>query len=757
MKKNFSSQSTDSVRELLNLANCSLLISTYQAGQLVVVRPQNKGINTHFMGFNRPMGIALKNNEFALGGQSSITVFRNLAAAGVKTGQGDHVDACYMPRKIHLTGEIDVHEMGYDKHGQLWFINTKMSCLSTLDEAHSFLPKWRPEFISAYDLSDRCHLNGLAFRDGKPKYVTLLGAYDSPGGWRNNKVSGGQIIDIENNNVLAKDLCMPHSPRWYRNKLYFLSSGTGQLMALTPGHAPEVVSQLPGFVRGMDFIDRYALIGLSQVRESSTFAGLPLTKRVEKRESGVWIVDLDSGNTVGFLVFTGHVQEVFDVKVLPHKFASIVNETNPLINSSYELPDTVLSNLAPVDPTEVSLEQTTQLHMEAKFDEAIAGYKSIIKHHPKHRQANHQLGICLVDVGYWQQAIDHLTQVISQQPDNAEAMNSLGLAHSEMFNLDQAIAWFDQSIQTDNQIALAHFNRAMLLLKKGQYTAGWEAYDWRWKTPQFVRFQCNKPQWKGEDISDLCLLVHSEQGHGDHIQFMRFLPLVAKLCKKLIYVGPENMAPLVAQIPGVTESRVPGQIPEDHFAVWSPLLSLPRWLEITLDNLPAPQKYLNIPPQTMVSELTGQFKVGVAWSGSPGFKKNSTRSIPLNLMTTLFDIKGITFYALQMPLNQTDRETLKQYHVINLEPELPGYARTAALIDQLDLVISVDTAVSHVAAALGVKTWTLLAANADWRWLETGNTSPWYPSITLYRQTQENPHWPAVLNHVKKDLINSLN
>ncbi len=753
MAQQFSSKSTDSFRELLRLSNCTLLISTYQAGQLVVVRPQDKGINTHFMGVSRPMGIARRNNEFALGGQSTVTIFRNLPAVGPKTGQGDAVDACYLPRRSYQTGAIDIHEMGYDSDDVLWFVNTKMSCLATLHDDFSFKPRWRPPFITAYDLTDRCHLNGLGFRDGKPRYVTMLGAYDTPGGWRQNKISGGQVMDIESNDVLVDGLCMPHSPRWYRNKLYFLSSGAGQLMSVVPGQAPEVVAELPGFARGMDFIDRYALIGLSQIRESSTFAGLPLTKRVEKRESGVWVVDLETGDIVAFLVFTGNVQEVFEIKALPHRFATVVDEGNPLVANSYELPDEVLNNLAPVDPTQAAMEQATRTHMEGKFDEAINAYRDIIKQQPDHRQANHQLGLCLVDAGKWTDAIDQLSEVVAVQEDNAEAMNSLGLAWSESGNHDNAMTWFEKSIATDNQFALAHFNRGLLLLKKGRYEEGWPEYDWRWQTPQFVPFQCNQPQWQGEDISDKRLLVHSEQGNGDHVQYMRFLPLVAKKCRELIYVGPENLAPLVAEMEGVSESRVPGQIPGDRFDVWCPLMSLTRWLGITLEDLPAaPDRYLSIPAKAVVSELKGQFKVGLAWAGSPTFKSDRTRSIALEILTPLFDVEGVDFFALQMPLSKEERELLDKHNVTNLEPELPGYARTAALVDQLDLVISVDTAVGHVAGALGKPVWTLLSANPDWRWLEQGTTSRWYPTATLYRQDREQPDWLAVIERVRADL-----
>ena len=753
MTQQFSSQSTDSFKKLLNLANYSLMVSTYQAGQLVVVRSEDKGINTHFLGFDRPMGIALKDNEIALGEQSTITLFRNLADVGAKIGQGDKVDACYVPRKTYYTGAIDTHEMGYDKQGKLWFVNTKMSCLATLSHNYSFEPQWKPPFISAYDLTDRCHLNGLAFRNGIPRYISLLGAYDSAAGWRQNKISGGQIIDIQTNKTIADGLCMPHSPRWYRGKLYYLSSGTGQLMSMTPGQEPSVIAQLPGFVRGMDFIDRYALIGLSQIRETSTFAGLPITKRVEKRESGVWVVDLETGEIVAYLIFTGNVQEVFEVKVLPHNFASIIDKTNPLIAHSFELPAHILKKLAPIDPIQEALDKATKYHSDGNWKKTIISYQNILKQDSNHLQTNFQLGLCYLDATMWQQAIKLLSKVCLAQPDNAEAMNSLGYAYSQIGNQTKAMEYFNASISVDNQFALAHFNRGLLLLKQGLYKQAWPEYDWRWQTDQFISFQSSKPKWKGEDISNKRLLVHSEQGTGDHVQYWRFLTLVAKQCKGLIYIGPENTAALVAEIDGVTESRVPGEISDDRYDVWCPLMSLTRWLNITLDNIPAPNRYLNIPANAIVSELQGGFRVGLAWAGSKSFKNDSTRSIKLEQFKRLFDIEGATFFSLQMPISKQEREALEKHGVQNLEAELPGYARTAALVEQLDLVISVDTAIAHIAAALGKPTWTLLSSNPDWRWLDSGNTSPWYPTISLYRQTKNNPNWIEVIDKVKVDLV----
>ena len=752
MSQTFSSQSTESFRQLLDQANCSLIVSTYQAGQLVLVRPHKTSVNTHFIAFGKPMGLALQNGQLAVGGAAQIITYRNLPAVGAKTGEGEGVDACYVPRRTHNTGAIDIHEMGYDRNGKLWFINTRMSCLASIDPGFSFTPKWRPPFITAYEMSDRCHLNGLGFRDGKPRYVTMLGATDTGGGWRNNQGSGGQLMDIDSNEVLVDELCMPHSPRWYNGKLWFLSSGAGQLMSVDPGKAPQVVAELPGFARALDFIDRYALIGLSQIRESAVFAGLPLTRRVEDRKSGVWVIDIISGETVAFLQFTGNVQEVFELKVAPHRFPTLLDLNSPLVATSFELPDEVVKNLAPPDPVQQALEEATRQHMKGKLDAAIKQYRQILAEHGDHRQTMHQLGLCLVDAEQWPAAVEQLDRVVAAQADNAEAMNSLGLAHSRLGHMERALDWFDQSIATDNQFAMAHFNRGLLLLKQGDYDAGWPEYDWRWQTPQFVRFQCNQPLWQGEDISDKRLLVHSEQGNGDHIQFMRFLPMVAERCKKLIYVGPERLAPLAAIIEGVDESRVPGQIPSDYFDVYCPLMSLPRWLGITLENLPAPSRYLTIPDQVVVSQLKGKYKVGLSWAGSPTQKDDKRRSTGLETLLPLLDVEGVSWFSLQMPISAEDAERLEPAGVKNLEPELPGYARTAALVDQLDFVISTDTAIAHLAGALGIATAVLINHDPDWRWGDSGETTPWYPSLQLFRQSTAG-EWGEVIERIKADLV----
>ena len=178
------------------------------------------------------------------------------------------------------------------------------------------MPRWRPGFVSELSADDRCHLNGLAMRDGRPRYVTAFAESDRPQGWRDSKAFGGLVVDVDTGEIVARGLCMPHSPRWHRGELWVLESGRGALsrIDLSTG-ASEPVVALPGFTRGMEFVGRFALIGLSQVRES-VFTGIPLTDSAEPRHSGVWVVDLDTGTVAGFVRFDGLVQEVFDLQVV---------------------------------------------------------------------------------------------------------------------------------------------------------------------------------------------------------------------------------------------------------------------------------------------------------------------------------------------------------------------------------------------------------------------------------------------------------
>jgi uncharacterized protein (TIGR03032 family) len=313
----FASVSTDSFARALKLSASSLLISTYQTNRLVCARFRDGGLNTHFRAYDKPMGIAVAPGRIALGTRLEVWDLRDMPQAAAKLPPAGSHDACYLPRNRHVTGDIAVHDLAF-AGGELWLVATAFSCLATLDAAHSFVPRWTPPFITRLAAEDRCHLNGLAVCDDRVAYVTALGTSDEPGGWRAEKASGGVLIDVASSEVAIGGLSMPHSPRWHQGRLWLLESGTGSLcVADLDAGSVEVVAELPGFTRGLTFADRIAFVGLSQVRESSTFGDLPLTRRLSERQCGVWMVDLDSGSVVGFLRFEELVQEIFDVCLLP--------------------------------------------------------------------------------------------------------------------------------------------------------------------------------------------------------------------------------------------------------------------------------------------------------------------------------------------------------------------------------------------------------------------------------------------------------
>jgi uncharacterized protein (TIGR03032 family) len=337
---------TSNLPQLLDQFGISLLVSTYQAGKLIVVRVDDGKLNTHFRSFVQPMGMAVQGNRLAIGTKLQVWELCNQPEVGRNLEPAGRHDACFLPRACHVTGDIRIHEIAWADE-ELWIVNTRFSCLCTLDRNHSFVPRWRPPFVSGLAPEDRCHLNGLAMIDGQPRYVTVLGETDTAAGWRANKANGGCLIDVLSGETLVRGLSMPHSPRWYDDKLWLLESGTGSisLVDLNAGRAEEI-GQVPGFTRGIDFCGPYAFVGLSQVRESAVFSGLPITQRLQERTCGVWVVDLRNGQTVGFLRFESGVQEIFAVQVLHGiRFPEIAMDNEDVIANSFVLPDEALADV----------------------------------------------------------------------------------------------------------------------------------------------------------------------------------------------------------------------------------------------------------------------------------------------------------------------------------------------------------------------------------------------------------------------------
>jgi uncharacterized protein (TIGR03032 family) len=348
---------TSNLPEIFNQLGISVLVSTYQSGHLVMLRPDGDVLNTHFRIFDKPMGMAVDSNRLAIGTAMEVIEFHNLPSVAARLDPPNVNDSVFLPRVSNWTGDIQIHEMawvnstaenGNEKAGspdELVFINTLFSCLCCRSDTFSFEPIWRPSFITKYVPGDCCHVNGLATQDGVIKYVTALGETDAPGGWRENKKDGGLLVDVEANEIVMRGLSMPHSPRWYDGRWWLLESGTGTFGTMDPENGTYTpIVELPGFTRGLSFCGPLAFIGLSQVRETAVFGGIPIAeKALEERACGVWVVNINTGEIVGFVKFEDAVQEIFAVEVLhSSRFPDLINHDKEIVGSSYELPDFAL-------------------------------------------------------------------------------------------------------------------------------------------------------------------------------------------------------------------------------------------------------------------------------------------------------------------------------------------------------------------------------------------------------------------------------
>ena len=324
---------------VLRQLGASLVITTYQANKLLVARVAGAGLSTLVRTFDRPMGLAVNGDRIALGCREQMWEFRSAPGIAPLVEPAGQHDACFVPRSSHVTGDICVHEVAW-AGDELWMVNTRFSCLCTLDPAYSFVPRWRPPFVTAFSADDHCHLNGLAVVDGEPKYVTALGETDTPHGWRANKPHGGCLMEVNSGEVISRGLSMPHSPRWHDGRLWLLESGTGQLVLVDPatGHRPTV-AELPGFARGLTLHGQYAFIGLSKIRATSAMDGVPLAERRDELKCGVAVVDLAAGRVCAMLEFQTAVEEIFDVQLLSGvRFPDVMGFQQDTIQHTFVVP-----------------------------------------------------------------------------------------------------------------------------------------------------------------------------------------------------------------------------------------------------------------------------------------------------------------------------------------------------------------------------------------------------------------------------------
>jgi uncharacterized protein (TIGR03032 family) len=326
---------------LIESLGMSIVISTYQASKLVTVGWDNGAVRVACHDFERPMGVAFHGDLMALGTREAVHLLANattLAKSFPKEGAASY-DCLFLPRVTLHTGDIDIHELAFDSKGELWMCNTMFSCLSVPSQRFNFELRWRPPFISDWSPEDRCHLNGLAMSDGKPAFVTCFGQTDYYEGWRESKRSGGCVVGIESNEVIARELCMPHSPRVHDGYLWLLNSGAGELLRIgVASGQTEVVVKLPGYLRGLAIQNGVALVGMSKMRGESQFTGLPLHETPTRLECGVVAIHLESGRILGRFHFSNGCTEVFDVQFLSvGKVPAILNHEQPESKQAYTM------------------------------------------------------------------------------------------------------------------------------------------------------------------------------------------------------------------------------------------------------------------------------------------------------------------------------------------------------------------------------------------------------------------------------------
>lgn len=386
---------------------------------------------------------------------------------------------------------------------------------------------------------------------------------------------------------------------------------------------------------------------------------------------------------------------------------------------------------------------------------AIASYRHAIASRPSFAEAHNNLGNALREAGELESAATCYSQALRLRPDYADAHSNLGLVLDEQRRLDEAAAQFRQAIRLRPDLPGARFNLSLTLLAQGALAEGWREYEWRWQTPHIARQWRDfpQPQWRGEPAEGQTLLIHAEQGFGDTLQFCRYAPLATARGLRVVLEVPKPLLRLLRGLPSIADVVARGDdLPP--FDLHCPMMSLPLAFGTTLATIPAAGPYLHAMPEDAWAwqrrlEATGrrQPRIGLAWAGRETNPRDSQRSLDAARLAPLLGIPGLHWVNLQ----QGGSLPPPVPPLTDWMPEMADFADTAALIEGLDLVVAVDTAVTHLAAGLGKPVWMLDRFNPDWRWLDGRKDSPWYPTLQIYRQPRPGD-WATVIADVAQDL-----
>lgn len=390
------------------------------------------------------------------------------------------------------------------------------------------------------------------------------------------------------------------------------------------------------------------------------------------------------------------------------------------------------------------------LKQQGKLEAAAEHFRTAIAINPHYANAYINLGNTMRELGDYDQAIAYCQESIRLQPQNADAHNTYGCVLVDLGRLEDAIKSYEAAIEHRPDFADAHLNLGIILLQVGDFQRGFAEYHWRWNTKQCPDLRYTHALWKGEELQGKIILLTAEQGFGDTIQFARYAALVAQRGGRVVIACQKPLLRLLSTVPGVAQcaDRDKDNV-ETH--LHAPLMELPYILGTTLETIPATVPYVFPPDNTKIQlqiPANTRLKIGFVWATNPSNSTSGKRSCAVSHFLQLLDVPQIALYSLQKDAPETDRELLQGLDRLqDLQAQLNDFADTAAAIAQLDLVITVDTAVAHLAGAMGKPTWILLAHVPDWRWLMHREDSPWYPSMRLFRQNQPDA-WEELFSRV---------
>lgn len=396
------------------------------------------------------------------------------------------------------------------------------------------------------------------------------------------------------------------------------------------------------------------------------------------------------------------------------------------------------------DYTNALINKANALKRRKDYSEAIAILEKVLKIVPNSIEALNNLGNTYVDIGDYQKAISIFQTALDVQNDYSPALTNLGNAYRKLGDVDKAEALYRKAARLSPDDIDAHFNLSTLLLSQAKFDEGWREYEWRLKKAQLASTRLPSPRWNGAPVPGKTILVLCEQGLGDSIQFFRYLPTVAEQCEKLVF---HCQKPLI----GLLRPSCPGEIVDNSVAAMNifhdlhvPLLSLPQIFKTTLNDIPSPSPYLDIDEKTVErwrkiltpGLISGLPAIGLCWAGSPTNTNDQERSIPFETLTHLLKKRRANFISLQKGGGE---ETARKFaesndHMQEFASRIRDFRDTAAIVANLDRVITVDTAVAHLAGAMGKPVDLLIPFDGEWRWLRDRSDSPWYPSMTIHRQ-----------------------